>query len=679
VPADSGYYDVVITGSCTIASGAAALTVVIPPAITVDPPSAGICLGSPTTLAVGATGTALAYQWRKGGTPIGGATASTYTIPSVTSNDVGSYDVVVTNACGTATSNPAILTLGFPVTITAQPSQVTVCPGSPAGFSVTATGSAPIAYQWRKNGLNIAGATAATYSIGSVIMLDAGTYSVVVSNGCGPVASANASLSVLVPVAITSHPAGGNSCTGVPRTFAVGVTGTPPFSFQWRKDGGAISGATSSSYTIPSLALTDAGSYDVVVSNACAVVMSNPAVLTLTPPPTIVTQPMSVTACQGSSATFALAATGGPTLSYQWRKNGAAIFFAWSPSYTVGVVLPSSMATYTCDVNNMCGTTTSVAATLTLGTPPSITTHPVGQAVCAGAPVSLSVVAAGSGLAYQWRRNGIAVAGQTSAMLTIPAATAQDAGNWDVIVSGQCAPAVTSAGALVSISEPVISVLVPPSIAVQPPGFAPIAVSVTGSCFGSSSIVYANGIPLATTFASPTSLSCVLTPAVAQARLPGAICMNVQNTPSDVSNSVPLVVGSGHNAATIRRQPLAPAPGTIYSILIEGGPPLGPLTLAADFGTVTPLAAFPNATANLVLAVSPLAGSPGPFLVVFDGLGVYGPPSGAAFDASGRFVIPGILLPNPPLGVSATIQAVYPDPSSPFGFGLTWARFPEQL
>jgi hypothetical protein len=155
--------------------------------------------------------------------------------------------------------------------------------------------------------------------------------------------------------------------------------------------------------------------------------------------------------------------------------------------------------------------------------------------------------------------------------------------------------------------------------------------------------------------------------------------MNVQNGIADVSNSVPLVVGSGNNAATIRRQPLAPAPGSVYAILMEGGPPLAPLTLVADLGTVTPVAAFPDPVTNFVLAVSPLTGSAGPYVVVYDGLGLYGPPSGTAFDANGNFVIPGIVLPNPPLGVSASVQALYVDPTSPLGVRLTWARFPEQL
>jgi hypothetical protein len=161
--------------------------------------------------------------------------------------------------------------------------------------------------------------------------------------------------------------------------------------------------------------------------------------------------------------------------------------------------------------------------------------------------------------------------------------------------------------------------------------------------------------------------------------MPGGICFNVQNTVADVSKSVALPVGPGSNAGTIRRQPLAPSPGDTYSILVEGCPPFAPFTLMADLGTVTPVPAFPDATTNLVLAVSPFAGSAGPFYVLLDGAAIFGPSDGAAFDANGSFVLPGIGLPNPPIGITATIQIAYYDPTSPIGVRLTWARFPEQL
>jgi hypothetical protein len=211
------------------------------------------------------------------------------------------------------------------------------------------------------------------------------------------------------------------------------------------------------------------------------------------------------------------------------------------------------------------------------------------------------------------------------------------------------------------------------------PGSQPLTIVVTGSCFSGTSVVRANGTPLATTMIDASTLSCELVPQVPQALIPGGICMNVSEPGVPVSNSVALVVGTGNNAGTFRREPFDPSPGDLYSIIMEGGAPFAPFTLLADFGVGSPVPGFPDPISNLVLAVSPFVGSAGPFVVVFDGMGIFGPPSGIAYDGSGSFVIPFIPLPNPPFGVAITLQAVYVDPTSPLGFRLTWARFPEQL
>ena len=171
----------------------------------------------------------------------------------------------------------------------------------------------------------------------------------------------------------------------------------------------------------------------------------------------------------------------------------------------------------------------------------------------------------------------------------------------------------------------------------------------------------------------------VLPTSIPQTQIAGALCMNVENNASEVSNSVPLVVGAGANAGTIRRHPLVPTPGGTYSIVIEGGIPNAPFSLFGDLGTVTPVAAWPHVFANFVLALSPITGSGGPLITVFDGLGVFGPPGPFVLDAAGNFAITGITLPQPALGITATLQAAYLDPASPIGLRLTWARFPEQL
>src|SRR2546426_5689650 len=108
----------------------------------------------------------LAYQWQKNGANIGGATAASYTTPATTTADGGTaVRVVVTNTAGTVTSASATLTVNpAPVapTISTQPVNQTVTAGQTATFTVVATGTAPLAYQWQKNGANIAGATAAS-------------------------------------------------------------------------------------------------------------------------------------------------------------------------------------------------------------------------------------------------------------------------------------------------------------------------------------------------------------------------------------------------------------------------------------------------------------------------------------------------------------------------------------
>jgi hypothetical protein len=144
-----------------------------------------------------ATGTApLSYQWRLGGGPIAGATASSYTRTNVQPADAGNYTVVVTNLAGSTTSSNAVLTLIVPPAIATQPLGRAVAAGSNVTFSVLASGTAPLSYQWRLGGGPIAGATASSYTRVNVQPADAGNYTVVVTNLAGSVISSNAVLAV---------------------------------------------------------------------------------------------------------------------------------------------------------------------------------------------------------------------------------------------------------------------------------------------------------------------------------------------------------------------------------------------------------------------------------------------------------------------------------------------------
>ena len=164
-------------------------------------------------------------------------------------------------------------------TITTQPANLTAVTGSSAAFTVVATSPSAMTYQWKKDGSDIVGATSATYSINSASTTSAGSYAVVITNFIGSVTSASATLTVNVLPAITTQPSPQSVTVGNSVTFSVVATGTPTPSYQWRKDGTAISGATATSYAISSPVSGDAGSYTVVVTNAAGSVTSSSASL----------------------------------------------------------------------------------------------------------------------------------------------------------------------------------------------------------------------------------------------------------------------------------------------------------------------------------------------------------------------------------------------------------------
>ncbi|MFN0242130.1 MAG: immunoglobulin domain-containing protein [Planctomycetota bacterium] len=206
----------------------------------------------------------------------------------------GARTITVTNPDGqTASSISGVLTIDSNscISFSQQPSNATACVGSPAGFSIAVSGASLPTYQWRKNASNlsdggtISGALTPTLSISSVVSGDAGNYDCVVTDPCGTSTSATASLTVNVPVSITGHPSPQTVCVGSPASFSVTATGTPAPTFQWRRNGsnvsngGGVSGATTATLSINSVALVQLGSYDCVVTNACGPATSNAAAL----------------------------------------------------------------------------------------------------------------------------------------------------------------------------------------------------------------------------------------------------------------------------------------------------------------------------------------------------------------------------------------------------------------
>jgi hypothetical protein len=176
--------------------------------------------------------------------------------------------------------------IGTAPEVTGNPADLTVDAGGSATFSVSATGTEPLTYQWFKDGTALDGATGAELVLNGVTADDAGAYSVEVSNIAGSATSTAATLTVVTaePPSITQAPVSAEVDAEGNVTFSVEATGTEPLAYQWLKDGTAIDGATGSELTITGVLVDDAGSYTVEVSNSAGTVTSDPATLTVNDP-----------------------------------------------------------------------------------------------------------------------------------------------------------------------------------------------------------------------------------------------------------------------------------------------------------------------------------------------------------------------------------------------------------
>jgi uncharacterized delta-60 repeat protein len=322
--ADAGNYSVFVNNSSGgTTSTNAVLNVGIAPAITGQPVSLMVTQGQSATFTITATGTPLNYFWEKNGAFIGGATNSAYTIASVVASNAATYTCQVSNFVGSVTSSNATLTVYSPPLITVQPASQTVGVGSNFTVSVTATGNPAPAYQWNKDGSDIPGATASSFTVTGAQTNDAGGYSVVLTNLFAAVTSSVASISVLYYApTITVQPVGQTLLVGSNFTLTVTATGTAPLAYQWRKDGGNLSGANGTSYAVTGAQTNDTGAYTVVVTNLAGSQTSAVAIVNVGYAPLIVQQPQPFTNNLGTSNAFSVAVFGSEPLLCQWFKDG---------------------------------------------------------------------------------------------------------------------------------------------------------------------------------------------------------------------------------------------------------------------------------------------------------------------------------------------------------------------
>ncbi len=387
---DAATYRCVATAGCGSAtSNEATLSLKAATSITGHPEAVARCPGESAVFSVAATGDGtVSYQWQKDGGDLSngghysGVTTATLTVSDIDPADVGDYRCVVTAGCGSVTSNPAALSFKPATVVTQQPAPQEVCEGGGAVFAVEAAGEGAVSYQWQKDGEDledggfISGAQTAMLMIDPVQSADAGAYRCVVTAGCGPVTSEEATLTFQEEAGLTSEPTDLERCPGAEAVFSVTPSGSGPFSFLWIKDGEPIDGAPDdASYVIAAVTPADEGQYRVEVTGACGPsVLSAAASLVVLEDTAVVVDPVPLALCPGELALFTAEAAGTGPFHYAWLKNGVPIPGSPDePALTIPAVAPTDNGDYSVRVTGACGApATSAIAALAVNQAPAI-------------------------------------------------------------------------------------------------------------------------------------------------------------------------------------------------------------------------------------------------------------------------------------------------------------------
>lgn len=254
--------------------------------------------------------------------------------------------------------------------------------------------------------------------------------------------------------------------------FDVGVSGKPPFTFQWLRNGAVIPGANGVTYTTPALTAADEGAkFSVRISNEQGSVTSKEATLTVKPGPSITAQPVAQSVALGSTASFTVAGAG-EQLLYQWYRDELPIVGANAATYSFTPTAADDLAVFRAFVINPGGFVVSDPAVLTVRAVPAIAIQPVAQTVAAGDALVLGVVATGGDLLYQWQRNGVDISDATSRVLRVPSVSLADDGASYSVTARNAQGSATSAVVVVNVVEAATASLPQPA--------AEVAVSDTG-------------------------------------------------------------------------------------------------------------------------------------------------------------------------------------------------------
>ena len=312
------------------------------------------------------------------------------------------------------------------------------CVGGSINFAPEITPAGTYLYQWYKDGQPLTGQTFPSYTKNNLQAGDAGIYTLQVI-GCETVTSAPAALAVNAGTTITSNPSDVSGCAGKEVVLSVIATGAN-LSYQWKKNGTDINGATRSTYTIASMNQNDAGSYTCTVSGTCgAPVTSSPGIVSVTGSPiTGLNFTNDSTVCSGTTLRLLASGTNGEPFTFIWKKNGSLLAES-GPELIINNITQTAAGTYSVQAKNTCDEIAEEKTVkIAVYDAPSIFRQTADTTVFRGFATRLRVVTSGQELKFAWHKNGVALPKDTTAILTISQTQFADSGVYYCVLTNKC-------------------------------------------------------------------------------------------------------------------------------------------------------------------------------------------------------------------------------------------------